>query len=1077
MKGNISNRLLLVSGVIFCLVLSAFAGDGEIIAWGQNNYGQCDVPLPNVGFTAISAGWDYSLGLRDDGSIMAWGCNNLGQCNVPSPNIDFVAISAGGYHSLGLKADGSIVAWGYNGYGECNVPSPNTDFAAIAAGLHYSLSLKIDGSIITWGWNNSGQCDVPSPNMGFVAIATGGSHSLGLKADGSIIGWGQNNYGQCNVPSPNTDFVAIMAGLSHSLGLRADGSIIGWGNNSSGSGQCNVPSPNTDFVAIASGCVSFHSLGLKLNSSIVAWGNNNYGQCDVPEPNKDFTNIAAGRTHSLGLKSQKYSGGTGEPNDPYRIADVNDLLELAGDENDYNDCFILVNDINLADYTFTDVIGPNHTLSFTGVFDGNGHVISNLTIDANESDYAGLFGVIHQDGIIKDVVIEDANITGGWYVGGLSGYSSCRISNCCATGIISGSSYVGGLVGYNRGSISNCYSMSTVSGSMYVGGLVGDGRGGNISNCYSTGTVSSSSYVGGLVGRNWSCAMLNCYSAGVVSGDSYVGGLIGDNINNDIILGCFWDIETSGQMTSAGGEGKTTIQMYSFDTFNSWSCDEIWTINNGNDYPRLAWQNIGGQLITPELVYGGGTGTEEDPYLIYTAEQFNAIIYTYCHMDMHFKLMSDIDFSGYLGNKFNIISNIAFPFTGVFDGNNHLISNLAIDANGNNYVGLFGYIGPNSVIKNIGIADANISGRTDVGSLAGYNGGSIRNCYSMGTVSGFSRVGGLVGLNEGDGISNCYSTGAVSGDEGIGGLCGYSIIGNITNCFSTASVAGTAGTGGLCGRNYVSSILNCYSTGSVNGYGQTGGLVGYNNGDIMNCCSEAVIVSNDDYAGGLVGYNESLGSINSCYSKGSVDGSLGIGGIAGYNKSYIANCYSQASVSGTLYVGGLTGFNYGNITNCYSTGAVSGNSYVGGITGREMGTARYFDTFWDVNSCGTTDGVGSINPDPNGVTGLPTLQMQEMSTYVNAGWDFSYTDGNDADWFIQIDEYPILVWQISPADIYTDGRNDFRDFCVFAQFWLREDCSIYNYYCDWADLDFDGDVDFNDLSILIDYWLEKGIYN
>jgi alpha-tubulin suppressor-like RCC1 family protein len=112
----------------------------EIVAWGYNGYGQCTVPSPNTGFTAIAAAYYHSLGLKTDGSIVAWG--NIGP--VPSPNTDFTAIAAGGYHSLGLKTDGSIVAWGDIG----PVPSPNTDFTAIAAGYSHSLGLKTDGSIV-----------------------------------------------------------------------------------------------------------------------------------------------------------------------------------------------------------------------------------------------------------------------------------------------------------------------------------------------------------------------------------------------------------------------------------------------------------------------------------------------------------------------------------------------------------------------------------------------------------------------------------------------------------------------------------------------------------------------------------------------------------------------------------------------------------------------------------------------------------------------------------------------------------------------------------------------------------------
>jgi alpha-tubulin suppressor-like RCC1 family protein len=76
----------------------------------------------------------FPISVYAAGEIVAWGYNNYGQCNVPEPNTGFTAIAAGGSHSLGLKTDGSIVAWGYNEYGQCNVPEPNTGFTAIAAG-------------------------------------------------------------------------------------------------------------------------------------------------------------------------------------------------------------------------------------------------------------------------------------------------------------------------------------------------------------------------------------------------------------------------------------------------------------------------------------------------------------------------------------------------------------------------------------------------------------------------------------------------------------------------------------------------------------------------------------------------------------------------------------------------------------------------------------------------------------------------------------------------------------------------------------------------------------------------------
>ncbi len=274
---------------------------GEVIAWGDNSRGQCDVPELNSDFVAIGAGEWHSVGLKADGSIVPWGDNSTGQLNVPPPNAEFVAIAAGYTHTLGLKADGSIVAWGTCSYGECDVPAPNSGFMAVGGGAYHSLGLKSDGSIRAWGRNTEGQCNVPAPNTDFIAVAAGGRHSLGLRADGSIEAWGWNLYGQCNVPSPNTSFVAMAGGEEHSLGLKADGSIVAWGRNDYG--QCTVPPPNAEFVAIAGGGAfnKGFSLGLKSDGSIVGWGYNGNGQLNVPPPNARFRAISAGGFHGLGL--------------------------------------------------------------------------------------------------------------------------------------------------------------------------------------------------------------------------------------------------------------------------------------------------------------------------------------------------------------------------------------------------------------------------------------------------------------------------------------------------------------------------------------------------------------------------------------------------------------------------------------------------------------------------------------------------------------------------------------------------------------------------------------------------------
>jgi hypothetical protein len=343
----------------------------------------------------------------------------------------------------------------------------------------------------------------------------------------------------------------------------------------------------------------------------------------------------------------KYSGGAGEPNNPYQIADANDLLALGANTADYDKFFILTADVNLAGQVFMKaIIGST---AFAGTFDGNGHKITHFT-------NGGLFGVNH--GSIKNLGLENFTVSGSAFVGGLVGYNGYSISNCYSTGTVSGgsnSSYVGGLVGYNGysnsnisncystgavsgssdsqgvgglvgrngynisncystgtvsgasnsynvgglvgdngGSISNCYSTGTATGSFYVGGLVGD-NGGSISNCYSTGAVSGTYDVGGLVGYN-DGSISDCCSTGMVTGTSNVGGLVGYNYNSTgIIVSSFWDTQTSGWMTSAGGEGKTTAEMKKMSTFveADWDFIEIWGIGENQTYPYLRFEPAG----------------------------------------------------------------------------------------------------------------------------------------------------------------------------------------------------------------------------------------------------------------------------------------------------------------------------------------------------------------------------------------------------------------------------------------------------------------------------------------------------
>lgn len=275
----------------------------------------------------------------------------------------------------------------------------------------------------------------------------------------------------------------------------------------------------------------------------------------------------------------QYSGGTGEPNDPYQIAEPNDWVELMNTSTDWDKNFIMTNDIDVNGLSLTPV-GTSYNHSFKGIFDGKNHIISNANINMPDSDYVGIFGYVGSNGQINSIGLENIKINGNYYVGGL--------------------------VGYNwRGDITNCYSSGTVSGDYQVGGLVGFSYG-NITNCHSSGTVSGIQFVGGLVGSNWYSPVTQCYSTGVVKGNAFVGGLVGRNLGN--VNDCFWDIETSNTLDGVGNMdpdpngvvGKTTSEMQTRSTFTNagWDfigetnngSDDIWWINEGVDYPRLWWE-------------------------------------------------------------------------------------------------------------------------------------------------------------------------------------------------------------------------------------------------------------------------------------------------------------------------------------------------------------------------------------------------------------------------------------------------------------------------------------------------------
>lgn len=522
-----------------------------------------------------------------------------------------------------------------------------------------------------------------------------------------------------------------------------------------------------------------------------------------------------------------YSGGNGLIATPYQIANIADYWQLSETPTDWHKSFILTANLDFSEFIEWEIeIAPvgNGVTPFTGIFNGNGHTISNPNFTSTTLiNNVGLFGYVGSGGQICGLGINNAHAATSYtYVGCLAGRNQGTISSCYATGSVAGYGGVGGLVGYNQGTLTSCHANCFVDGLQSIGGLAGHNQG-TLNDCYATGVVSATDqtevgtqlqYIGGLVGYNESGMLTGCYASGSVSvtgnlfiygGANYIGGLVGENWG-----GSLNDCHANGSVSATGIDASVYA---------------VGGLTGGQDN----WGTISNCYSTGQII-----GQDE--------------------------------VGGIVGR------NSAGALTACF-------ANGPIDGQ-DDVAGLAGYNAGRIVDCH---STGTVYGSNNVGGLVGCNSSSyeISNCYSTSTVSGSSNVGGLVGYSAG-GIYKCYSTGTVIGYfSHVGGLVGGNLWSYIISCYSTGAVSGDSHVGGLVGYNYGNSsyTFSCYSTGRVNGYSKVGGLVGYNgsSGDVINCYSTGT-VSGHYEVGGLVGRNDSSSVISSFWDKDTSDRTTSEGG-------------------------------------------------------------------------------------------------------------------------------------------------------------------------------------------------------
>lgn len=264
------------------------------------------------------------------------------------------------------------------------------------------------------------------------------------------------------------------------------------------------------------------------------------------------------------------------------------------------------------------------------------------------------------------------------------------------------------------------------------------------------------------------------------------------------------------------------------------------------------------QSITPTTPKGKGTA--EEPYQISTAAELywfarlvngkleneeqdlsanailtkNIIVNEYV-LDANKELLSGRDFI-----EWEPIGTSSWKtYTGTFNGQGHTIRGLYFNHPGEEYVGLFGYIGANGKISNVEVLDSYFQFDAHGGGVCGVNYGELQNCSNRSTVIGDRTAGGVCGMTYSGGtVINCKNTGSVRGTSLIGGVCGDNSGTSIINCFNEGTVVGERYVGGVCGYNsYSGTIKNCYNTASVyvSGSGEYVGSVCGSNRGVTNC--------------------------------------------------------------------------------------------------------------------------------------------------------------------------------------------------------------------------------------------------
>ncbi|MGI6143618.1 MAG: GLUG motif-containing protein [bacterium] len=701
-----------------------------------------------------------------------------------------------------------------------------------------------------------------------------------------------------------------------------------------------------------------------------------------------------------------FAGGSGTEDDPYQIATPEQLALV---HRDLTACYELIADIDLEGYLSEEGEGYNEGGGwvpigsagnpFQGSFNGNGYVIRNLTINRpEEAHYIGFFGRT-EDADLRDIKLENVNVSGHNEVGGLVGYMkegtivSCHVSGSVQGGnnrigglvganyggeIFASSAEVevtasgelsmsaGGLVGLNEdGSISDSHAGGDVFGDSYVGGLVGENLAFStfslISSSAARGRVSGSYHVGGLVGSNNGSIIMDTYAVGPAEGVEDVGGLVGTNANGSVfdsfavgsvtgerlvgglagansgkIYSSYYDQGTTGQEDTGKGEPRTTAEMQLRSTYVDWDFIDVWGIEDGSGYPLLRWQEEAPQSgFAVEAENSWAEPGREIQLEITDAKDADGKL---LEGSCQVTVYSDVEKKNVFQDDVEFADGEALVSVTLTTAGKH---NLRIFVEGVSY----------SDLVTIDVLSSVFAGGS----------GTPEDPFLIADVDQLSQVRYLPTAHFR--LNSDIDLGTPPYNEGEG----WEPIGNELEPFEGSF----DGSGKVIKNLYINrsdekhvGLFGCVEESgtllnvrleNVNVFCQDfgGGLVGDNYGSIQECYAVKVNISGEQFVGGLVGANN--GYVEDCYATGAVTGKESVGGLAGYNDyGFISGCYATAAVVGQDGVGGLVGYNDGSVIYSYAAGNVEGKAHVGGLIGNnEDGVSKSYAT-------GSVAGVNNV---------------------------------------------------------------------------------------------------------------------